>query len=176
MERVYTTPLLDKLGIRPGMRVALIDIDDPDIRPLIAERTTDLTEGWPEPDTDVVLLGADSIDALAPLEALATRIRPNGAIWVVSRKGKAATLRDVEVMDAARGGRSRRQQGRVVLGDAHRAAPGHPGRPTAALTRRALYHPPMPDILSSSSSSSSSPSSGAGRRTCRSSARPSGAG
>ena len=33
MERVYTTPLLDKLGIRPGMRVALVDIDDPDIRP-----------------------------------------------------------------------------------------------------------------------------------------------
>ena len=60
MERVYTTPLLDKLGIRPGMRVALIDIDDEDIRPLIAERTTDITEGWPEPDTDVVLLGADS--------------------------------------------------------------------------------------------------------------------
>ena len=26
----------------------------------------------------------------------------NGAIWVVSRKGKAATLRDVEVIEAAR--------------------------------------------------------------------------
>ena len=71
MERVYTTPLLDKLGLRPGMRVALIDIDDPDIRPLIAERTTELTEGWPEPETDIVLLGADSIAALAPLEDLA---------------------------------------------------------------------------------------------------------
>ena len=102
MERVYTTPLLDKLGLRPGMRVALIDIDDPDIRPLIAERTTELTEGWPEPETDLVLLGADSVAALAPLEDLAGRIRPAGAIWVVSRKGKAATLRDVEVMDAAR--------------------------------------------------------------------------
>ena len=102
MERVYTTPLLDKLGLRPGMRVALIDIDDPDIRPLIAERTTDLTEGWPEPDTDIVLLGADTTDALAPLEALAARIRPNGAIWVVSRKGAASTLRDVQVIDAAR--------------------------------------------------------------------------
>jgi DUF3052 family protein len=103
MERVYTTPLLDKLGLRPGMRVALIDIDDPDIRQLIAERTTELTEGWPEPDTDLVLLGADTTDALAPLEALAARIRPNGAIWVVSRKGRAArTLRDVEVIDAAR--------------------------------------------------------------------------
>jgi hypothetical protein len=102
MERIYTTPLLDKLGLRPGMRVALIDIDDPDIRPLIAERTTELTEGWPEPDTDLVLLGADTTEALAPLEALATRIRPNGAIWVVSRKGVARTLRDVEVIDAAK--------------------------------------------------------------------------
>ncbi len=105
MERVYTTPLLDKLGIRPGMRVALIDIDDAEIRPLIAERTTDLTEGKPEPDTDVILLGADSMEALAQLEELAACIRPNGAIWVVSRKGKAATLRDVDVIEAARSAR-----------------------------------------------------------------------
>ena len=102
MERVYTTPLLDKLGIRPGMRVALIDIEDEDIRPLLAGRTSDITEGWPEPDTDVVLLGADSMAQLAPLPDLAARIRPNGAIWVVSRKGKAATLRDVEVIGAAK--------------------------------------------------------------------------
>ena len=102
MEKVYTTPLLDKLGVRPGMRVALIDIDDETIRPLLADRTSDLTEGWPLPDTDVVLLGADSTEALAVLEGLATRIRPNGAIWVVSRKGKHATLRDVEVMAAGK--------------------------------------------------------------------------
>jgi hypothetical protein len=102
MERVYTTPLLDKLGIRPGMRVALIDIDDDSIRALLAGRTSDVTDGWPGPDTDVVLLGADSMAQLAPLPELAARIRPNGAIWVVSRKGKAATLRDVEVIEAAR--------------------------------------------------------------------------
>jgi len=102
MERVYTTPLLDKIGLRPGMRIALLDIDDPHIRPSIADRTSDVTEGWPLPDTDIVLLGADTTDALAQLEALATRIRSNGAIWVVSRKGKAATLRDVDVIDAAR--------------------------------------------------------------------------
>ena len=102
MERLYTTPLLDKLGIRPGTRVAVIGVDDPDIRDLIRERTPDLTEGWPEPDTDVVLLAADSPAELEPLEALAARIRPNGAIWVVLRKGKAATLRDVQVMEAGR--------------------------------------------------------------------------
>ena len=101
MERVYTTPLLDKLGIRPGMRVALIDIVGPDIRTLIRDRTSDITEGWPERDTDIVLLGADSTDALKTLGALAARIRPNGAIWVVSRKGKAGTLRDVDEIGRA---------------------------------------------------------------------------
>lgn len=102
MERVYTTPLIDKLGIRPGMRVAIIDIEDEAIRPMVADRTSDITEGWPEPDTDVVLLGVESTDQLSVLPELATRIRPNGAIWVVSRKGKAATIRDVEVMSAAK--------------------------------------------------------------------------
>ena len=102
MERIYTTPLLDKLGIRPGMRVALIDIDDPEIRRLIAERTTDLIEGEPKPDTDVVLFGAEAPADLAALETLVTRIRPNGAIWVVSRKGKAATLRYDDLLDAAK--------------------------------------------------------------------------
>jgi hypothetical protein len=102
VERIYTTPLLDKLGIRPGMRVAILDVDDPDIRPLIAERTTDLTEGWPDPETDIVLFGADSLDQLGALEALATRIRPNGGIWIVSRKGAARTIRDVDMIDAAK--------------------------------------------------------------------------
>ena len=102
MERVYSTPLLDKLGIRPGMRVAVIDIDDAEIRQRIAERTTDLSEDWPEPDTDIILFGADTHEALARLRELAACIRPNGAIWVVSRKGKAATLRDVDVIDAAK--------------------------------------------------------------------------
>jgi hypothetical protein len=111
MERVYTAPLLDKLGIRPGMRVAIVgalEDDDEDLeadgpfRTRVAERTSDITDGHPKADTDVVLLAADSTDALDVLGTLRARIRPNGAIWVVSRKGKASTLRDVEVMAAAR--------------------------------------------------------------------------
>jgi hypothetical protein len=102
MERVYSTPLLDKLGIRPGMRVAVLGVDDPGFRAELAGRTSDITIGPPEPDTDIVILGADRTDELAPLRDLATRIRPNGAIWVVSRKGRTAILRDVEVIAAAR--------------------------------------------------------------------------
>jgi hypothetical protein len=107
MERVYTAPLLDKLGIRPGMRVAIVgDLDaDPEapvIRAAIRDRTSDVTNGLPEPDTDVVLLLIDTTDELAVLSELRSRIRQAGAIWVVSRKGKAATIRDVEVMSIAR--------------------------------------------------------------------------
>jgi len=107
MERIYTTPLLDKLGIRPGMRVAIVgdlDADDEaaEFRAMLADRTSDVTDGPPKPDTDVVLLLADSTAELAALPKLRRRLRPNGAIWVVSRKGRASTVRDVEVMAAAR--------------------------------------------------------------------------
>ena len=104
MERVYTTPLLDKLGVRPGMRVAIVGEVDPDgtFRALLGDRTSDVTIGRPAADTDQVFLAADSHGELAELAALRTRIRPAGAIWVVSRKGRAATIRDVEVIAAAR--------------------------------------------------------------------------
>jgi hypothetical protein len=110
MERTYTTPLLDKLGVRPGMRVAILgplhdDGEVPeaaDFRSGLADRTSDVRDGPPAPDTDLVFLAADTSEELAALASLRPRIRPNGAIWVVSRKGKAATLRDIDVIGAAR--------------------------------------------------------------------------
>ena len=104
MERVYTSPVLDKLGVRPGMRIAIVGPVDPDgsFRAQLAERTSDVTLGRPKADTDIVFLAADSTADLDQLAALRTRIRPAGAIWVVSRKGRAATIRDVEVTAAGR--------------------------------------------------------------------------
>jgi hypothetical protein len=104
VERVYTKPLLDKLGARPGMRIAIVGDVDPDgsFRALLADRTSDVTVGRPKADRDIVFLAADSHAELADLAALRERIRPAGAIWVVSRKGRAATIRDVEVMAAAK--------------------------------------------------------------------------
>jgi len=104
MDRTYTTPLLDKLGVRPGARVAIVGGVDPDgsFRAQLADRTTDVTDGEPKPDSDLIFLAADSHAELAELAALRDCIRPNGAIWVVSRKGRLATLRDVEVIAAAK--------------------------------------------------------------------------
>jgi hypothetical protein len=99
-ERVYTRPLLDKMGVMPGARVAVLNLEAPWFADLLAERTPDVTFGQPRPDTDLVFLGANSLEELVPLTDLRSRIRPNGAIWVVSRKGKGATLRDVDVIEA----------------------------------------------------------------------------
>ena len=102
MERGYTTPRLDKLGVKPGMRVAIVGLEDEAFEAELRDRTHDVTHGEPLPDTDVVLYAADTLDALDRLPVLRQRIVPNGAIWVVSRKGTAATIRDVDVINAAK--------------------------------------------------------------------------
>lgn len=107
MERTYTTPLLDKLGVRPGTRVTVLGIDDPVFLGELATRAVVSVAAAPEapsPEaaTDLVFLGADQPTELGRLGALRAAIYPAGAIWIVSRKGRAATLRDVEVIAAAR--------------------------------------------------------------------------
>lgn len=99
---VSTRPLVDKLDVRPGARLALVGLADPAFRELLRGRTTDVTDGEARHDTDVAFLAADSVGELAPLAALRDRLRPNGAIWVVSRKGRSATLRDVDVIAIAK--------------------------------------------------------------------------
>ena len=49
-----------------------------------------------------MFFGVESARQLARLAALRAALVPNGAIWVVHRKGKEATIRDVEVFAAAR--------------------------------------------------------------------------
>ena len=99
---VSTRPLLDKLGVKPGARVALINIDDAEFRRLLAQRTQDITEGEPLPGSDLVFVGVDDGPELLQLPALRQRIVSNGSIWVVSRKGRLATIRDIDVIVAAK--------------------------------------------------------------------------
>ena len=101
-ETVYTSPLIDKLGVKPGARVAVINVADPEFRRLLAERTQDVSEADPLPDSNLVFVGIDDGTELRQLAYLRTRIVSSGAIWVVSRKGKQATIRDIEVMAAAK--------------------------------------------------------------------------
>jgi hypothetical protein len=100
-EPVYTRPLVDKLGVRADSRVALIGAFDADFRRLLHARTRAVEEGMPADEVDLVFLAADSVEDLALLTELRSRIAQDGAIWIVSRKGKQATIRDTDVIAAS---------------------------------------------------------------------------
>src|SRR5206468_7698261 len=95
-----TKPLLDKLGVKPASKVALVDLDDPSFVKLLRERTRDVVEGKPRTPCDLVFLGANDRGDLARLRELKTWIEPNGAIWVVRAKGAGSPLRDTDLIDA----------------------------------------------------------------------------
>lgn len=100
-DAISTKPLLDKLGVKPGARVALIGAFEEWFRVLLTERASSISERMPTKPVDIVFLKADSVADLIPLARLRSKIVSNGAIWVVSRKGRLATLRDVDVIQAS---------------------------------------------------------------------------
>jgi hypothetical protein len=89
----------EKLGTKAGMRVALVDVDDGELRSELAEGGAEVLDDGD--DLDVIFFGAHSREDLRSLRALSQRLKPAGAIWVVSPRGdRAITERDV--MDSAR--------------------------------------------------------------------------
>ena len=91
---------LDKIGVKPGVRVAVIGVADETFTAELAERGA-LPVGELA-SLDLLFYAADSAEALARIGDLVPALAETGAIWVVSRKGKAATVKDVEVMAAAK--------------------------------------------------------------------------
>ena len=79
---------IDKLGVKDGMRVALIGVDDPFIRRELIERTDDISEGRPKKDTAMLIYGVENAKGLAKLPALVKSLTRNGCIWCVWTKGR----------------------------------------------------------------------------------------
>jgi hypothetical protein len=87
-------PRIDKLGIKPGTRVALVGIEDSAFINEVAERTGDAAPTRPRSDTDLVFLGVSTKAQLDRLEALRAGLKPDGGIWVVWPKGRAELHED----------------------------------------------------------------------------------
>jgi hypothetical protein len=86
--------------VKPGAKVALVNLHDPGFTKLLRTRTTDITTGRPSALCDLVFLGVSSRDELKRIAEVKPWIEPNGAIWVVRPKGGRADLRDTDVIDA----------------------------------------------------------------------------
>lgn len=85
---------LDKLGVKPGMRVATIAVADDAFAGELAERGARSVSGRGASACDLVFLGATTAADLDRLPALRERIMPDGAIWVVWPKGRPELRED----------------------------------------------------------------------------------
>src|ERR1051325_5395618 len=91
---------LNKIGVKPGMRVAILGVADDLLAGELAGREAVVVDDLS--DLDLLFYAADSAAELAKVGDLVPALADKGALWIVSRKGKAATLKDVEVMAAAK--------------------------------------------------------------------------
>ncbi len=87
-DRVSTKPLLDKLGVKPGFRVAVIGLDDEGFLAELEDRTKDVSTAKPKRDSDLVFLGVTGPPGLRRLSGLQRWIKQDGAIWAVWPKGR----------------------------------------------------------------------------------------
>ncbi len=92
--------LLDKLGVKPGLRVSALGIDDPAFLADLQARTNDLSVGEAAPDSDIIFVAAGGPADLERLASLKSRIKRDGAVWAVYRKGQTAFKEN----DVLRGG------------------------------------------------------------------------
>jgi hypothetical protein len=95
-----TRPLLDKLGVKPGAKVAIVNLDDDSFVVLLRTRCQDIVKSKPSSPCDLVFFGAETPEDLRRIEALKGWIEPHGAIWVVRTKGGRGSLRDTDVIAA----------------------------------------------------------------------------
>ena len=100
MPAVSTKSRMDKIGVKDGMRAAVMGVADPTLSAeLTAKGAVPVTE---LSNLDLLFYAAESAADLARVDALVPMLSEKGALWIVSRKGKAATVKDVEVMAAAK--------------------------------------------------------------------------
>lgn len=86
---------LDKLGVKPGMKVAVLDVSEADFVPELKQRTSDIAAGRPRKDTDMIFLGIETATPLRRLATLQRSIRRDGAIWVLWPKGQKHITEDM---------------------------------------------------------------------------------
>ena len=95
-----TKSRMDKIGVKGGMRVAVMGVKDPTLSAELADQgaipVSELS------NLDILFYAADNAEDLARIEALVPMLAETGALWIVSVKGKSATVQHAGVIAAAK--------------------------------------------------------------------------
>lgn len=101
-ERDYSHRLLiDKLGVKPGQRVAVLGVEGAEFMTGLAARVPEYSRGARVKEADLIFFSAEARDDLSQLKALVKWISRSGAIWVVYPKGQNH-IREIDVINAGK--------------------------------------------------------------------------
>ena len=93
---------VQKLGVKAGMRVGLVGLEDPALIEDIEAQGATLERSARATRLDMVFFGPTAAADLERLAALGARIQPAGAIWLVRAKGRGAPIGETQSMAAAK--------------------------------------------------------------------------
>ncbi len=86
-KRIINPPSrLDKLGAKPGMSALVAGARHDDLVDELETRGVTVAGSMPGA-VDLILYGAETWDALARLDDLRHKLKPDGALWVIRPKG-----------------------------------------------------------------------------------------
>ena len=101
----------EKLGLKAGSQVALINLSDSDFRKELAKSAAEVASVRSKSLCDFVFFGAEQASDLAKICDLVPRLKERGALWIIYPKGqpripessvilagRAAGLKDVKVV------------------------------------------------------------------------------
>ncbi len=91
----YPKSLIDKLGVKPGQKISVLQIDDENFTRQLEERTQSITNNKAAKDSDWIFFGVNTPSALRRLAVLREALKKDGAIWVVWPKGQAHIKEDM---------------------------------------------------------------------------------
>ena len=94
--------LIDKLGLKPEQRIAVLGVRDDAFDTLLAERGLTADRKLGKAPYDVILFGADSPADLDALPRCRAALAERGAIWIIYPKGRT-DFKESDVLKIARG-------------------------------------------------------------------------
>jgi hypothetical protein len=101
-DRILHRPtLLEKLDVRTDAKVALLGQADVEFLTQLRSRTAYVLQHSLAPGLDLIFLRAESVGALEEIDALEPFLRRDGAIWVITPKGKRS-ISETAVLNAGR--------------------------------------------------------------------------
>lgn len=99
---LHPKSVLDKLGVKGDSRVSVDGVTDKHFLNQLKDKTNNASIKRLQRGSDIIFYAADSKMELRKLKGLKQFLKSNGALWIVSLKGRHAKIKDAEVMAAGK--------------------------------------------------------------------------